>query len=146
MSKLANLRARLKRDRDKVEDMIGQFGADALTFGTAGLAGYARGRLEDPANPESYEFLGAPPELAVALPIKVLAFVGMGGKYGRFLHAMGTGPLSAYGTLRGLEMGQEHRQQDSGATTGTGRRQLQGENLAARLRRQAQQRQAATAG
>jgi hypothetical protein len=142
MSKLARLRARLATDRKKVEATVGQFVGDTLEVGSGLAAGYTRGRFEDPANPDSYKVLGVDPELIVALPGKVLAYVGMAGKYSHYLHSLANGPLVFYGGLRGLEMGQEHRAQDSGTTGRTGHRQMapgSGSRLADELRQRAQQ-------
>jgi hypothetical protein len=115
---LDRAKAQLARMKKTGEAAIVQFRTDAETIGAGTAAGYARGRYEDPNDPEQYQVLGLEPELLIGLPAKLAAYSGYLGTATPDVHAVSNGILTAYGALWALAKGEQHREEDRGAPTG----------------------------
>lgn len=85
----------LKKARDAATQTVYQARTDAEILGAAALAGVVRGHYAGAG--KKYEIgktAKISPELVVALPLKLLAYTGIGGKATEDLHAIGIGPLA----------------------------------------------------
>lgn len=117
-SKLANLQARLRRINAQGEKTIVAIRTSVETVGAGAAAGYARGRFEDPADPNKYAVADIDPEIVASAPLLLLGFSGMLGSASPDALAVGNGVLSFYAGLQALDMGAKHRREDVGSARG----------------------------
>ncbi len=85
----------LKRARDAAAETVFQARTDAEILGAAALAGAMRGHYIGAGKTYSIgKTAKISPELVIGLPLKLLAYTGVGGKASEDLHALGIGPLA----------------------------------------------------
>lgn len=114
-SKLArayhSAKARLDGIKEKGEEAIGQ-GLQLCEVGGASFAwSYANQRFGDvtPGVGGELKVVGVPADLAAAVALHGLAFLGAAGKYGEHAHNLADGSLAAYLARMGQKMGAEAR-------------------------------------
>jgi hypothetical protein len=104
VEKLARAEGTISRVKAKATEAAGE----AITTGESVVTsfgfGYARGRFADDKG--DWEVWGLPPDLTAGVVAKLMAFTGLFGKYDEHVHAVGTGALCSYGTVKGIELGQ----------------------------------------
>jgi len=118
MSKLANLQNRLRRINQQGEKTIVALRTSVETVGAAAAAGYARGRFEDPADPNKYALFDIDPEIVAGVPLMLAGFSGMLGSASTDALAVGNGVIGFYAGLQALDMGARHRKEDVGSARG----------------------------
>lgn len=99
-----NARNRLRRGKEKAEEMAGQVLQTVEVAGSAFALGYARGRLSEGGE---WKMAGVDPELLAGVAFHGLGFLGLFGKYGEHVHNVGDGALAAYAAMKGLDLGVE---------------------------------------
>jgi hypothetical protein len=77
--------------------------------------GYARGRYAEPNG--EWEMMGLPPDLTVGVLGLGTSFLGLFGKYDDHVAAIGTGAISAFATVKGMEMGDAAQKADKTPAT-----------------------------
>src|SRR5574342_775957 len=118
MSKLANLQARLRRINQQGEKTIVAIRTSVETVGASALAGYARGRFEDPADSNKYAVFDIDPEIVVGAPLMLAGFSGILGSASSDALAAANGVLGFYAGIQALDMGAKHRKEDVGSARG----------------------------
>jgi hypothetical protein len=95
---------KIQKIKESTEEAIGQGLQLVEVGGTAGLMGYANGRMAE-AGSDHYAVAGVPVDLGVAAGMHLLAFAGGFGKYKEHGHNIGDGALAAYAYRVGNAMG-----------------------------------------
>lgn len=111
---LGKAKTRLKNMKAKAEATMETAMEAFTTTGVAFGMGYARGRMTDPADEESFSVFGIPPDLLLGAGGHVLAFAGVFGKWDSIAHAGANGALAAYASFSGLEFGVKDREEAEG--------------------------------
>lgn len=94
---------RLRRGKEKAEEMAGQVLQTVEVAGSAFALGYARGRLS--GDDGEWKMAGVDPELLAGVAFHGLGFLGLFGKYSEHVHNVGDGSLAAYAALKGIDLG-----------------------------------------
>ncbi len=103
--KLANLRARLSKMREKGQETVAQVMQTAEIGGASFGLAYVRGRNADAEG--DLDVFGVPASLLVAATAHVLGFAGVAGKFDEHLHNVGDGALAEYAAFVGSKMGSQ---------------------------------------
>ncbi len=124
--KLARAKAQVANIKEKAEETMQTAKCAVETVGTAFGFGYLRGRMTDPADPESFSVMGVEPDLLAGVALHAVGFLGGFGKYSEDAHNVANGALSSYAVTKGVEIGVDARAESEG-TAGVGAiRQMSG--------------------
>ena len=123
MKKYDSAKRQITKARNAAEATVFHVRRDAEAIGSAAAFGAVRGHYEGAG--KNY-YIGKTakisPELALAVPMKLLAYTGVGGSASDDLHAISIGPLAYLAGMRArehmIEKAKEDKTKKSGDTTG----------------------------